>query len=200
VFKHTGLAEQSLGYIAWQTTDATRDLTEARKVEVLAAVLKLRVLDEIRERLALAYAPGVGTAYSDTYKDYGVLSVVAQTAPDKLPAFFAAVDNIVNELRTKPVGLDELNRARQPMIEATERAMHGNYWWAQNLVYLVDRPWYEPQTLTFKATIESMTPADIQALAQKYLRLDHAWKAEVVPATTTGDSSGQTVHAGGGTK
>ena len=96
--------------------------------------------------------------------------------------------------------LDELNRARQPMIEATERAMHGNYWWAQNLVYLVDRPWYEPQTLTFKATIESMTPADIQALAQKYLRLDHAWKAEVVPATTTGDSSAQTVLAGGGTK
>lgn len=181
-FTHKGLAEQSLGYVAWPTVDATRDLTEARRVEVLAAVLKLRVLDEIREKEALAYSPGVSSTYSDTYKGYGALSVQAQTAPDKLPAFFKAVDAIVEKLRDEPVSEDELKRAREPIIEGTKRNQATNFWWLNQLTFLVDRPWYEPQALTSIRDMEALTPADIQALARKYLRPDLAWKAEVLPA------------------
>lgn len=182
IFTHKGLAEQGLGYLAWPTTDSVGDLTEGRKIELLAAVLKLRVLDEIRERLAIAYSPSVSSFYSDGYKGYGVLSATAQTAPDKLPAFYDAMDRIVSDLRSKPIGMDELNRARRPMIESASRAQNNNYWWADNLAYVVDRPWYAPQVLTFNSTLESLTPTDVQMLAQKYLRMDKAWKAEVVPA------------------
>ena len=195
VFTHNGLQEQGLGYIAWPATDATRDFTEARRIELLAAVLKLRVLDEIRERLALAYSPGVGTAYSESYKDYGLISITAQTAPDKLPAFYQAVDRIVADLQAKPISMDELNRARRPLVESTTRAMNTNFWWASELMYIVDRPWYVPQTLTFNAMAEAMTPADIQALARKYLRPERAWKAEVVPQTQTAAASGGTSTA-----
>jgi len=181
-FTHKGLAEQSLGYVAWPTVDATHDLTEARRVEVLAAVLRLRVLDEIREKEGLAYSPGVSSSYSDTYKGYGALSVQAQTAPDKLPAFFKAVDAIVDKLRNEPVTADELKRAREPIIEGTKRGMTTNYWWLSQLTFLVDRPWYEPQALTSIRDMEALTPADVQALAKKYLRSDLAWKAEVLPA------------------
>jgi zinc protease len=181
-FTHKGLAEQSLGYVAWPTVDATRDLTEARKVEVLAAVLRLRVLEEIREKEGLAYSPGVSSSYSDTYKGYGTLGVQAQTAPDKLPAFFAAVDAIVQRLRDEPISADELKRAREPIIEGTKRGMTTNYWWLSQLTFLVDRPWYEPQALTSIGDMEALTPADIQALAQKYLQPGKAWRAEVMPA------------------
>ena len=59
---HTGPAEQALGYIAWPTTDQVSDRTEARIVGILGDVLRLRVLDEIREKQALAYAPTAGTS------------------------------------------------------------------------------------------------------------------------------------------
>lgn len=180
-FMHKGLAEQGLGYIAWPTTDVTRDLKEARRIELMVAVLKLRVLDEIRERLALAYSPQVGASYSETYKGYGTLGVTAQTAPDKLPAFFKAMDDIVRKLRDEPVSEDELKRAREPLVAASLRSRNSNYWWMGQLTPLVDRPWYAPQALTGVTELESMTPADIQALARKYLRPDLAWKAEVLP-------------------
>ncbi|MDB5584203.1 MAG: insulinase family protein [Bradyrhizobium sp.] len=180
-FTHKGLAEQGLGFIAWPTTDTVRDFTEARRIEVLAAVLKLRALDEIRERLALAYSPQVSSTYSDTYKGYGIISLQAETAPEKLPAFFAAADAIARKLRDEPIGADELKRARGPMIEVARRSRANNYWWMSQLTYAVDRPWYLPQTLTAIHDMERITPADIQALARQYLRPDTAWKAEVLP-------------------
>ncbi|MET0310174.1 MAG: insulinase family protein [Sphingomonas sp.] len=181
-FTHKGLAEQSLGYIAWPTVDATRDFAEARRVEMLSAVLKLRVLDEIREHLALAYSPGVSSTYSDTYKGYGTLSVSAETAPEKLPAFFKAMDGIVRKLQDEPITADELKRAREPMVEAAKRSQNTNFWWLSQLTYAVDRPYYLPQTLTAIRDMEAITPADIQVLARKYLRPEAAWKAEVLPA------------------
>ena len=180
-FTHKGLAEQSMGYIAWPTVDATRDLTEARRVEVLAAVLKLRVLEEIREKEGLAYSPGVSSSYSDTYKGYGSLGVQAQTAPDKLPAFFKAVDAIVEKLRDEPVSADDLKRAREPLLESAKRGQTTNFWWLNQLTFIVDRPWYEPQALTAIHDMEGLTPADIQALARKYLEPGKAWRAEVLP-------------------
>ena len=180
-FTHKGLAEQGLGFIAWPTTDMTRDFTQARRIGVLAAVLKLRVMDEIRERLALAYSPQVSSTYSDTYKGYGAISLQAETTPEKLPAFFTAVDAITRKLRDEPIGEDELKRAREPMIESARRSQANNYWWLSQLTYAVDRPYYLPQTLTGIKDLEAVKPADVQALARRYLRPDTAWKAEVMP-------------------
>ncbi|KEQ53394.1 M16 family metallopeptidase [Sphingobium chlorophenolicum] len=180
-FTHKGLAEQSLAYIAWPATDATRDLTEARRIELLGAVLKLRVLEEIREKEGLAYAPNVSTEFSDTYKGYGSLAAQAETDPAKLPLFFKAIDAIAQDLRDKPVSADELKRAREPLVEHEKLAQKSNSWWLNKLVYAVDRPWYLPQSMTYAADLEAVQPADIQALARKYLRPELAWKAQVMP-------------------
>nr|WP_245649169.1 insulinase family protein [Sphingomonas mali] len=197
-FTHNGLAEQGLGYVAWPTTDVVHDRTEARRIEVLAAVLKLRALDEIRERLAIAYAPGVTSSYSETYKGYGMIALQAQTSPDKLPVFFKAVDAIASKLRSEPISADELKRAREPMVEQARRGLNTNSWWINQLTFIVDRPDYIPQTLTFIRDVEAITPADIQALARKYLRDETAWKAEVGPsqmaagvASGTGQAEGK---------
>lgn len=180
-FTHTGLAEQGLGFVAWPATDAVEDLTEVRRIEMLTAVLKLRVLDEIREKQALAYSPGVSASYSDSYKGYGSISVQAETAPQKLPAFFSAMDAIAQSLRDTPISEDELKRAREPLVESAKRGPSTNGWWLGQLTYVVDRPYYIPQINTFIPQVEALTPADIQALARKYLRPEAAWKAEVLP-------------------
>ncbi|KAK0350170.1 hypothetical protein LTR94_030094, partial [Friedmanniomyces endolithicus] len=77
---HAGPAEQGLAYIAWPTTDAVNDRTESRRAAILAEVLKLRVLDEIREKQALAYSPSVRSSASDVFQGYGSISITADTA------------------------------------------------------------------------------------------------------------------------
>ncbi len=176
---HTGPAEQALGYIAWPTTDAVGDRTEARRASILAEVLKLRVLEEIREKQALAYSPNVGASASDTFEGYGSISITAQTAPETLPAFYAAVEAIVAGLKDAPIDEDELNRARLPVIESLRRSQAGNEYWLGQLADVAARPDEVQQTLTHISDLEAITPADIQQLARQYLRPDTAWRATV---------------------
>jgi zinc protease len=183
---HTGPADQAMGYVAWPTTDQVEDRTEARRVAVLAEVVKLRVLDEIREKQALAYAPGTAASASSDYVGYGSLSISAQTAPDKLPAFYDAVDAIAAALRDAPPSEDELNRARLPMIEAIRRNQATNEYWLTQLAEVAEKPDDVEQTLTLIPDLEAVTAADVQALAVKYLRPETAWRASVIssqPAT-----------------
>lgn len=177
---HNGPAEQALAYIAWPTTDAVADRTEARRVSILSEVLKLRVLEEIRERQALAYSPGVGASASDVFSGYGSISIQAETAADKLTDFFAAVETITASLRDAPPTEDELNRARLPVIESLRRSQAGNEYWLAQLGDVAARPEEVEQTLTHISDLEAITPADIQAMARQYLRTDTAWRAVVV--------------------
>ena len=176
---HNGPAEQALAYIAWPTTDAIDDQTEARRIGLLSAVLDLRVTEEIRERQALAYSPGVGSSSSDIYPGYGSIIVRGETAADKLDAFYAAVDTIIAGLRDAPVTEDELNRARLPVIEALRRSQASNEYWLGQLSDVAANPEEVQQTLTHITDLEAVTPADIQSLARQYLKADTAWRATV---------------------
>lgn len=177
---HNGPPEQALAYIAWPTTDAVDDRTEARRVSILSEVLKLRVLEEIRERQALAYSPGVGASASDVFSGYGSISIRAETAADKPDAFFAAIEAIIARLRDEPTSEDELNRARLPVVESLRRSQASNEYWLAQLGEVATNPGEIEQTLSHIADLESVTPADIQTLARQYLRSETAWKAVVV--------------------
>jgi zinc protease len=179
---HNGPAEQALAYIAWPTTDAVGDRTEARRASILSEVLKLRVFEEIRERQALAYSPGVGSSASTVFPGYGSISIRAETAADRMTDFFAAVETIAAALRDAPPSEDELNRARLPVIETLRRSQAGNEYWLAQLSDVAARPEDVEQTLIHISVLEAITPADIQAMARQYLRSDPAWRAVVVPA------------------
>lgn len=182
VLRHTGPAEQALGYVAWPTVDSVGDRTEARLASLLGSVMELRVLEEIREKQALAYGPGVGSASSNVYAGYGSISVTAETTPENQAAFFAAVDAIAASLRDAPITEDELTRARAPRIEALRRSMAGNEYWLGQLTDVAAEPDAVTQITTNLSDMEGFTVADIQAAAQRWLVDGKAWRASVLSA------------------
>ena len=181
IFTHKGLGEQALGVVAWPTTDVTGGRRLARELSVLRAIVQLRAIDIIREKEALAYSPGIKDDYSADYKGYGTLEVSAATAPDKLPAFYRAVEAIARDLQESPVSDDELMRARHPMVESQRQAMKTNGWWFRQLLGQAYRASTVDDALTEEADMMAVTPARIQELARQYLRMDKAFKASVLP-------------------
>ncbi len=180
---HTGPAEQALAMVAWPTTDTIGDRTEARQISLLSQVLRLRVLEEIREKQALAYSPGVSAQSSDVFPDYGLMLVQGETARASIPAFYAAVEAIAASLRNAPPEEDELNRARLPTIERLRLSQATNEYWLAQLTDVAERPSEVQQITSHIAVLEAVTPADIQRLAQKYLADDKAVRVQVVSAT-----------------
>jgi len=177
---HTGQAGQALGVVAWPTTDQIGDRTAARQVSILEAVLQLRLNEEIREKQGLAYAPNASSTSSDIFPGYGYLAIAAETTPESLPKLFDAVDAIVADLRDNPISEDELNRARRPAVERLRRSMADNAYWLNQLSEAQSDPASLDQTRNNIAVLEAVTAADLQRVAQLYLKPETAWRAEVV--------------------
>ena len=182
VLRHTGPAEQALGYVAWPTTDQIQDRTDARLASLLSAVIELRVLDEIREKQALAYSPGSSASSSDVFAGYGSITVQGQTTPENQAKFFEAVDIIATSLRDTPITEDELTRARAPQIESIRRSQAGNEYWLGQLSDVAGDPEAVAQVTSQLADIEGFTVTDIQAAAQRWLVPSKAWRASVLAA------------------
>jgi zinc protease len=189
VFMHKGLASQAVGSVSWKTIDAVDGLRATRQMQVLKAVLQLRALDILREKEALTYSPRVADENSSDYPGYGLITISANTVPEKLPAFYAAVDGIVKSLQDMPISADELKRARQPMIEHVRKNMNTNDFWAGAVMTSFYQPALAREALNGEADYMSVTPAMIQELARKYLGVDRAYRASVVPEKT-GSPSG----------
>ncbi len=144
--------------------------------------MELRVLARIREELAIAYSPGAGSSASDVYVNYGSIFVSAQTTPENQAPFFTEVDAIAASLRDTPITEDELTRARAPQIEALRRSQAGNDYWLGQLSEISSHSNAPAEITSHISDLESVTPADIQALAQRYLVPSKAWRASVVSA------------------
>ncbi len=185
--KHTGLASQAMGFVAWPTVDSIENRKESRVVSLLANVLQLRVTDELREKQGVAYSPAADSISSTTFPDYGYAFVRAETPPEALAGFFTSVDAVATSLRDEEITDDELNRARLSTVEAIRRAQNTNGYWLGSLSEVQSKPAEVEAIRTAISDLEAIKPADIQRAAAAYLKPDTAWRAQVTSSNPTPD-------------
>ena len=181
---HSGREDQGMGFVAWSTTDARSDVFRARTLSLLSSVMRLRLVEELREGQAVTYSPSASSNSSWTFPGYGYLSASIEAPPERLDGFFADVDRIAAQLRDAPIEADELERARRPMVEALQRARNTNEYWLSQLSDVQSDETRLPSIRSALADLERITPADLQATAQAYLTPERAWRVVVTPRTT----------------
>lgn len=179
VLRHAGKADEAQALAYWPTTD-DRDHGLDVRLSLLAAVMQLTLTEELRETLGATYSPNAFSATSSVYPGYGQFGVSSNLDPKDIPAVEAAVERIAGELRDKPVDADLLLRARTPILEAIDKSRRENGTW----IALLDEAQTEPRWLdrfrAQKATYQAVTPADLQAVARRYLTPGGALKIRVV--------------------
>ncbi len=178
---HSGRADQALGYVAWPTVDSRESLYEARVVSLLAGVMRLRLIEELREGQAVTYSPGVSSTASWNFPGYGYLSASMEAPPEAMAEFFSDVDDIAAQLVNETITLDELERARRPAVEALRRNMNTNEYWRGQLQDLHTDETRLHAIRSAVADLERITPEEIQRAARTYLVRDRAWRATVTP-------------------
>lgn len=182
-FTHRGRADQGLAYIAWPTLGFYDNPRDARALTVLASVYQLRLTQRIREEQGTTYSPQAFHNPSEAYAGYGTFGGTIEARPEALAGFLRDAQVIAADLRDHPVGADELQRARLPMIEAVQRARQGNAWWLDELENIQTDPRVAARLESQIADYQAVTPADLQRVARQYLRPGGAWQAVVVPET-----------------
>jgi zinc protease len=178
---HKGRTDQAMGFVAWRTTDFFADPQQARNTAVMGEVLRLRLIEELREAQGATYSPSVAYAHSFNLPGWGYISASVEVPPEKLPDFFADVARIAADLAAKPVSADELARAKQPRLERLERARLTNEYWLGELSGAQADPRRLEATRSVIEGTRGVTAADVQAAAKEFLAAQKAWKFVVRP-------------------
>ncbi|MEZ0495917.1 M16 family metallopeptidase [Sphingomonas sp. IW22] len=179
---HEGQPNQAAAVIAWPTAGGSDAISESRRLEVLAAIFRDRLFDRLRSQAGVSYTPNVINDWPVGMPGGGRLVAIGQVPPDKTDFFFQLAREIAADLVTTPVAEDELRRAQLPVAQNWIRMSSGNTFWMMQTGGGTRDPKRLESIATLPQDLGRMAPAELQALAAKYLRPERDWTMAVVPS------------------
>ena len=177
---HQGEPDQAEVRYAWPTTDMD-DWELTSRLSLLSRVVRLVLIDTLREELGQTYSPFVGSSQSSVYEDYGTFGVGAQVDVGDVAATREAIETTIRQLIDEGIDADLLERARTPLLEGLDNRLKTNSSW---MTY-VARSQSEPERLQrqdeARARQEGITAEELQALAARYLAPEQAVVFVAIP-------------------
>jgi zinc protease len=162
--------DNSLLVVAFPTDDLW-NISRTRRMSVLAEIISEQLRVTVREELGAAYSPYAIHRPSRAFPGYGALMVFVELAPAETGRVEAAILEIIDRLVTEGVSEDQLRRAVDPTLTGIRDMRLDNRYWTDTVLAGAGR---HPEQLTWSQTITAdytaITPADIDALAARYLR------------------------------
>ncbi|MEO6716474.1 MAG: insulinase family protein [Novosphingobium sp.] len=166
--RHTGPKDQALLRLTWPTRDDS-DPEESIGLSLLERIVQLELTDTLREKLGKAYSPSANSNPSRYWRGYGVFGIAASIDVANVAVARAAVAETIKRMRDAPISADELQRARQPQIEALDNALKTNRGWLGLAARAQSEPDRIDRFVHARQRLEAFTAADIQKLAARYL-------------------------------
>jgi zinc protease len=185
---HRGETNQLGWQRVWTTTD-NKDTRLELSMDLLANVIRIQLLDELREKLGATYGADADSDMSSIYPGRGTFRISTSGDPKDLAAIEAAVDAIIAEIVKKPVDADIFERARKPVLESYADWRKSNGTWisyvaqAQTRTDLLDEFRYNEKLF------QSLTADDIWKAAQKFLSGPAQFTFRAIPAKARQDAA-----------
>ena len=180
ILTHSGAADQGAIAVSWPTDDGD-DFRDSIVRELLAASIKLRLTETLREELGATYSPDTISYAQTTFDGFGHLTAAATVPMQSMDGTAAVIKSIAKELGTTGVPDDLLERARNPIRALYERSETQNSVWLD----VVAKAQSDKEVLDRRREIidvlNAITPADVQQAARTYLSGDSAVEIRVIP-------------------
>jgi zinc protease len=141
---------------------------EALKLEALTEVLRLRVIDRIREELGSAYSPGVVSQFSKVPVGEYALRLGIGCAPDQVPVVERAIDEIIAALQAKGPTPGELEKVTRTWLNEFDARTKTNEYWSNRLRTRALDPALDDEGPDYVDRVKALTTADVQTAARVY--------------------------------
>ena len=165
---HKGEPNQ-LGWQRSWTTTGDDDQRTTQTMDLLARIVTVRLIDELREKLGATYGGSAGSAMSQTYPGRGIFSISTSGDPKDLTAIEASVDTIIAEIVAAPVDPDLFERARKPVLESYTDWRKRNDTWIGVVAEAQSDPDKLNRFRNSESSFKSISANDVWKLAKKYL-------------------------------
>ncbi|GGN42062.1 peptidase M16 [Novosphingobium indicum] len=181
VLHHHGDPDQAAAVISWPTGGGSLGIHESRQLEILTQLFTNRLLDAVREKLGVSYAPYVFSTWPVDLQAGGSITAMAQLDPKSVPVFFQTADEIAEDLIANPPTADELELVTEPLRQQVTRAASSTSFFMSQLEGATSDPSRIGSVRSVLSDYTVTTPQKMQELAARYLGQDNSWRLEVVP-------------------
>jgi zinc protease len=169
--------------VYWPTSDGL-DIHRQRRLSILGEILNDRLRIRLREQLQGTYAPNVLSTASDLFPGYGYIAAITVVEPSRSKEIQDSMVAVAWDLYTNGVTADELARTVNPvMTQVRETERSNNYW-----MTVLGRAQQKPEVLDWARgrhqDYQSISKADVDALAKLYLSSDNASRVTIRPYAT----------------
>ncbi len=181
VLYHRGDAEQAAAILSWPTGGGSVGIQESRQLEILTQLFTNRLMDAVREKLGVSYAPYVYSTWPVDLAAGGSITAIAQVKPVDVGVFFATAEEIAADLIARPPTSDELARVLEPMRQRVTRAASSSAFFMNQIEGGSQDPARIASVRTILTDFTVTTPEYMQGLAARYLGADKSWRLSVLP-------------------
>ena len=120
--------DKTLVTLFWKAPDAF-DKKKARRVNLMKGLLRERLFVGVREKMGEAYSPSVMTSASEVYPGLGYIGAISSGVVGNKDKVLDAIIEITNDLGKGNIPQDELDRARNPILNSMEKSRRQNDYW-----------------------------------------------------------------------
>jgi zinc protease len=182
VFTFESEIPKGTAMVIWDGPGMRDNISEFRRLNIVAEILTNRLREEIREKLGAAYSPNAGASGSDTFNDLGYLIAVSPGKPEDAPRIGKLIREIGATFAAKGASADEFERAIKPLVSGLQDSLRENTYW---LGTVLAQSQEDPKRLEYArkrdADYQSITLDEINALAAKYLTEQNSLRLEFQP-------------------
>lgn len=136
--------------------------------EALKEVLKIKLLERLREEESGVYSPNVRSRYFALYDSYS-LKVLFECAPENAEKLIAATKAEIAKLITEGPSKTDLNKVKETLVLERKNIKNRSYFW---LSAISDAAFYGKDINDVNKhdkRIKALSTKDIQEIAQKFL-------------------------------
>lgn len=143
------------------------DAKETLAMDAVGYVLKMRLMEQLRESQGGVYAVEAGGRLSKTPYGSFNFNIVFPCAPDKVEALTASALAELKKLMTDGPTAVEMDKFKQARRVAHHERLKKNAYWLTQLQKTTDDENTSP--LTYETRLNALTAAQVSTLVQKYL-------------------------------
>ncbi len=147
----------------------------------LSELLTIKLREALRENLGGTYGVSVGASASREPIPAYSFSIGFGSSPERLEALTAAALAQIDSVKRFGVSEDYLTKIRQAGLRDRETAIKQNQYWLSQIASFDQVGWPLAQIPDADKLISSLTSADLQRAASKYLRTDNYVRVSLYP-------------------
>jgi zinc protease len=159
----------------------TYSAEEKLRLDALTEVLRLRVIDRIREELGSAYSPGVVSRFGKIPVGEYAVRVGIGCAPHEMPLVEHTLDEIVKALQTNGATPAELEKVTRTWLNEHDARTKTNEYWSARLRDRALDPELDDEGSDYVAQVKALGPADVREAARTYTDRARRTRLALIP-------------------